>query len=56
MKGYHEVPGRILKDVEEAAAWAREAWSLPRGKARKPRRPIPAHQRSLGRRAVRKPR
>jgi DNA transformation protein and related proteins len=37
MKGYYEVPGRILEDVEEAAAWAREAWSLPRGKARKAR-------------------
>ena len=50
MKGYYEVPGRILEDVEEAANWAREAWSLPRGKARKPRRPSP------GRHAVRKAR
>jgi DNA transformation protein and related proteins len=37
MKGYYEVPGRVIEDVEEAVEWAREAWSLPRGKARKAR-------------------
>ena len=35
MKGYYEVPASILEDAEQAVAWAREAWSLPRGKARK---------------------
>ena len=53
MKGYYEVPGMIIEDVEKAAAWAREAWSLPRGKERKPRRPNPG-QRSPRRHAVRK--
>jgi TfoX/Sxy family transcriptional regulator of competence genes len=38
MKGYWEVPAEILEDVDEAEAWAREAWSLPRPKkARKKR-------------------
>lgn len=32
MKGYWEVPGRVLEDGDEAAAWAREAWALPRGR------------------------
>jgi DNA transformation protein and related proteins len=35
MKGYYEVPARVLEDGEEAAAWARAAWSHPRGRARK---------------------
>ena len=35
MKGYYEVPTSVLEDAEQAVAWAREAWSLPRGKARK---------------------
>lgn len=35
MKGYYEVPTSILEDADEAALWAREAWSLPRHKARK---------------------
>jgi DNA transformation protein and related proteins len=34
MKSYYEVPVRILEDCEEVAAWAREAWSLPRSPAR----------------------
>jgi DNA transformation protein len=38
MKGYWELPARVLEDVEEAAAWAREAWALPRGKAGKARK------------------
>ena len=35
MKGYYEVPTSVLEDAEQAVVWAREAWSLPRGKARK---------------------
>ena len=35
MKGYYELPASILEDVDEAVAWAREAWSLPRAKRRK---------------------
>lgn len=50
MKGYYEVPARVLEDVEEAAAWAREAWALPRGKPRK-RQPSATPK---GRRAARK--
>ena len=34
MKGYYEVPARVLEDPEELAAWAREAWAIPRKKAR----------------------
>ena len=34
MKGYYEVPAPVLEDADEAAAWAREAWSLPRAKRR----------------------
>ena len=30
MKGYYEVPSAVLEDADEAAAWARTAWSLPR--------------------------
>lgn len=33
MRGYYEVPARILEDPEEIAVWAREAWALPRKKA-----------------------
>jgi len=36
MKGYWEVPARVLEDGDEATEWAREAWALPRGKVRKP--------------------
>ena len=36
MKGYYEVPAEILEDLDEVAAWAREAWALPRAKRRKP--------------------
>jgi len=39
MKGYHEVPARVLEDGDQAAAWAREAWSLPRAARRRPRPP-----------------
>lgn len=35
MKGYYEVPASILEDADEAAAWAREAWLLPRAKPRR---------------------
>jgi DNA transformation protein len=35
MKGYHEVPASVLEDTDEAVAWAREAWSLPRAQPRK---------------------
>lgn len=35
MKGYYEVPANILEDADEAVAWAREAWLLPRAKQRK---------------------
>lgn len=35
MKGYYEVPSAVLEDADEAAAWARTAWSQPRGAARK---------------------
>lgn len=35
MKGYYEVPANILEDADEAVAWAREAWFLPRAKRRK---------------------
>ncbi len=35
MKGYYEVPANVLEDADEAVAWAREAWLLPRGKRRK---------------------
>ena len=36
MKSYYEVPSAVLEDADEAAAWARTAWSLPRkAKARK---------------------
>jgi DNA transformation protein len=34
MKGYYEVPASILEDSDEAVAWAREAWQLPRAKPR----------------------
>ena len=51
MKGYYEVPGRILEDAEEAVAWAREAWSLPRAKVRKGSRPK-AGRRDPGKRAT----
>jgi DNA transformation protein len=34
MKGYYEVPGDMLEDPDEAAAWARQAWSQPRSKRR----------------------
>lgn len=37
MKGYYEVPAKILEDADEAVSWAREAWALPRKKA-KPRK------------------
>ena len=35
MKGYYEVPAQVLEDADEAAAWAREAWALPRSKSRR---------------------
>src|SRR5687767_13162307 len=35
MNGYYEVPAEILEDLDAAAAWAREAWALPRAKRRK---------------------
>ena len=35
MKGYYEVPSAVLEDADEAAGWARTAWSQPRGAARK---------------------
>jgi len=35
MKGYFEVPAHVLEDPDEASAWAREAWSLPRAKGRR---------------------
>ncbi len=35
MKGYYEVPATVLEDADLAAAWAREAWSLPRARPRK---------------------
>ena len=35
MKGYYEVPARVLEDGDEAASWAREAWSLPRTPSRR---------------------
>lgn len=35
MKGYYEVPASVLEDTEEAVAWARAAWSLPRARPRK---------------------
>jgi DNA transformation protein and related proteins len=35
MKGYYEVPSAVLEDADEAAEWARTAWSQPRGAARK---------------------
>lgn len=38
MKGYWEVPARVLEDGDEAAAWARESWTLPRGRAKKAKR------------------
>jgi DNA transformation protein len=41
MKGYYEVPAEILEDADEAAAWAREAWALPRKKARSRKRTEP---------------
>jgi DNA transformation protein and related proteins len=34
MNGYYEVPAEILEDADEAVAWAREAWALPRKKPR----------------------
>ena len=34
MKGYYEVPASVLEDADQAVSWAREAWSLPRGKRR----------------------
>jgi DNA transformation protein len=34
-KGYYEVPSAVLEDADEAAEWARTAWSQPRGAARK---------------------
>ena|SRR5687768_2001433 len=37
MKGYYEVPAAVLEDPDEAAVWAREAWLLPRAKARQKR-------------------
>jgi DNA transformation protein len=55
MKGYYEVPARVLEDPEQAVAWAHEAWSLPRRKVQRRRQPK-VGQRSLGGRAVRKPR
>jgi DNA transformation protein len=36
MKGYYEVPAEVLEDLDAAAAWAREAWALPRARRRKP--------------------
>lgn len=35
MKGYYEVPSAVLEDADEAAEWARTAWSQPRAAARK---------------------
>ena len=39
MKGYYEVPARVIEDEEEMVAWAREAWSHPRSQKRRPRAP-----------------
>jgi DNA transformation protein len=38
MKGYWEVPARVLEDADEASLWAREAWAHPRRKPRRARR------------------
>jgi DNA transformation protein and related proteins len=35
MAVYHEVPGTVLEDADETVAWARTAWSVPRGAARR---------------------
>ena len=34
MKGYWEIPAPVLDDSDEVLAWAREAWALPRSKAK----------------------
>ena len=51
MNGYYEVPAEILEDLDEAAAWAREAWALPRTRRRKSVAKTPAARRPRGRRA-----
>jgi DNA transformation protein and related proteins len=35
MKGYYEVPSSVLEDADETVGWARTAWALPRGAARR---------------------
>lgn len=35
MAGYWELPADVLEDADEAAGWAKEAWSLPRSKPKK---------------------
>jgi DNA transformation protein len=51
MKGYYEVPASVLEDADLAAAWAREAWSLPRARPRKAKAgragPTPSKKRPL---------
>jgi len=53
MNGYFEVPARVLEDPEAIAAWAREAWALPRSKPMRGslrRKPHPRARRHAGRR------
>jgi DNA transformation protein and related proteins len=39
MAGYWELPADVLEDADEAAGWAKEAWSLPRTNPRKKKAP-----------------
>jgi DNA transformation protein len=48
MKGYWEIPAPILEDRDEAVAWAREGWGVPRSKAKAATRSVAAAKAKAG--------